>query len=127
MKGLLIKATNFTPRISFDTKNNIFEISGDSFGNETLSFYRPVITWMGKYLQQNNRPIEFNIHMNYLNSSAFKRLNEILCLLENYHTSTQISVKVSWISNQDNDETLDYGDDVKEYFESLPIQLKMAA
>jgi len=124
MKNLFIEASQFSPQVFFDTKNNQFEISGNSYDKD---FYKPVIQWLSQYLLQNNRALHFNISLEQLNSGAFKKLNELLSLLENYHTSTKTPVTVNWISDQDNDDTLEYGDDVKEYFENLPIEVKMAA
>lgn len=124
MKNLFIEASQFSPQVYFNTKNNQFEISGNSYDKD---FYAPVIQWLSNYLLQNNRPLNFTICLNQLSSGAFKKLNEVLGLLENYHTSTKTPVSVHWVSSQDNDETLEYGDDVKEYFERLPIEVKMAA
>ncbi|OJJ18524.1 hypothetical protein BKI52_23205 [marine bacterium AO1-C] len=124
MKNLFIEASQFSPQVYFNTKTNEFEISGNSYDKD---FYTPVIQWLSQYLLKNKRALRVNICLEQLNSGAFKKLNELLSLLENYHISTKTPVTVNWISNQDNDDTLEYGDDVKEYFEHLPIEVKMAA
>lgn len=124
MKNLFIEASQFSPQVFFNTKLNKFEISGTSYDKD---FYKPVIQWLSTYLLQNTRALQLNIYLEQLNSNAFKKLNELLSLLENYHISTQTPVTVNWVTNQDNDDTLEYGDDVKEYFEHLPIEVKMAA
>lgn len=127
MKSLFIEAGDYSPKISFNISNNVFEISGDSFGEDTLSFYTPVIEWLKRYLKHNNRFIEFNIRMNYLNTSSFKRFNEMLGMLEEYYISTKTLVKINWISHQDDDEIVDYGEDIKEFFEELPISIQLEA
>lgn len=123
MKSLFIEAGDYSPKVSFDTSSNVFEITGDSFGEDTLRFFNPIVDWLQRYLKQNNRFIEFNIQMNYLNTSSFKRFNEILAMLERYYMATKTLVKINWICNQDDDEIIDYGEDIKEFFENLPINI----
>jgi hypothetical protein len=125
MKNLFIAAGDYSPQVSFDTSSNVFEITGDSFGEDTLRFFNPIVEWLQKYLKQNNRFIEFNIQMNYLNTSSFKRFNEIMGMLEQYHVATKTLVKVNWICSQDDDEIIEYGEDIKEFFDHLPINIQI--
>lgn len=125
MESLFIKAGEYSPKVSFDIQTNLFRISGDSFGEDTLAFFEPVIAWLTDYLKSNTRPLELTIQMNYLNSSSFKRFNEILNLLERYHRSKQIPVQVIWVANPDDDDIVDYGEDIKDYFDSLPITIRL--
>ncbi|OJJ14274.1 hypothetical protein BKI52_43095 [marine bacterium AO1-C] len=127
MENLFIEAGDYSPKVDFNTSTNVFEIVGDSFGEDTFTFFEPIIKWLEAYLKKNTRPLELSIEMNYLNSSSFKRFNELLSLLENYHTNTQTPVKVIWVANPDDDDVVDYGEDIKDYFDELPIHIELKA
>jgi len=123
MDNLFIEASHFNPAIYFNTQENVFEISGDSYDKE---FYKPVLKWLSQYLRQNRRPLQCNFYLGQLHSGGLKGLNEVLCLLEDYNASTQIPININWVSSSDNDDTLDYGNDAKECFDHLAIQVSIA-
>ena len=125
MENLFIEAGDYSPKIDFNVSTNIFEIKGDSFGEDTFTFFEPIIKWLEAYLKENTRPLELIIEMNYLNSSSFKRFNELLNVLETYYTKTKNPLKITWIANPDDDDVLDYGEDIKDYFEELPIEIEL--
>ncbi len=127
MENLFIEAGDYSPHVDFNTSTNHFSIVGDSFGEDTFTFFEPIIKWLQNYLKENTRPLNLRIELNYLNSSSFKRFNELLSLLENYHRTTQIPVKVVWVANPDDDDVVDYGEDIKDYFDELPIDIELKA
>lgn len=123
MQSLLIEADEYSPKVSFNTEINLFEITGDSFGEDTYNFFKTITNWLKNYLTQNTKPIELNIQMNYMNSSSFKRLNEILGILEEHYVTFKTPIHVIWFAHPDNEETLEYGEDIVEFFDSLPITI----
>jgi len=71
MDDLKIKAEKYVPGLCFDSKNNIFDIKGDSYPENTTELYAPVFVWLKIYLGnlKKNREIIFNIELRYFNSS----------------------------------------------------------
>lgn len=127
MENLFIEAGDYSPFVNFNVSTNAFEIRGDSFGEDTYAFFEPIIQWLDSFLKENKNPIELTIEMNYLNSSSFKRFNELLSVLENYHKETQIPVQIIWVANPDDDDVVDYGEDIKDYFDELSIRIELKA
>ncbi len=126
MKSLFIEQSEYSPRVHFDTKTNIFEISGVSYSDDTISFFEPVLVWLHQYLQQNKKPIEINFRMNYFNTGTLKRFITIIKILEDYYKSSKVWTEINWFARQDDEDMRSYMDDFQEYFEIIPINLKFS-
>jgi hypothetical protein len=93
MEAITIEATIDTPGIVLDPKNNIFEISGKSYPEDTREFYGPVLEWMDRYVQSPNPETTFSFKLKYFNSSSYKPIFDILSKLETIKTG---NVNVQW-------------------------------
>jgi len=124
MNSLFIEQSEYSPRVHFDTKTNIFEISGVSYSDDTISFFEPVLVWLQQYLQHNQQPIELNFRMNYFNTATLKRFTTIIKILEDYYKTSKIWTEINWLVRQDDEDMRGYMEDFQEYFEIIPINLK---
>lgn len=124
MKSLVIEQSQYSPLIHFDAKTNVFEISGESYSDDSISFFEPVIEWLQLYLQKNKQPIELNFKMNYFNTGTSKRFVMIIKILEDYYKATNVWTEINWYSSPDDDDMLGYAEDFQEYFETIPINVK---
>lgn len=124
MKSLFIEQSEYSPRVHFDAKTNIFEISGVSYSDDTISFFEPVEHWIKQFLPQNKQPIELNFRMNYFNTGTLKRFITIIKLLEDYYKQSKVWTEINWYARQDDEDMRGYIDDFQEYFEIIPINLK---
>ena len=113
METLDIKATNDTPRVILDPKNDIFEISGRSLPEDVVSFYQPVLEWMEEYSFHPNKSTEFVFKYVYFNTATSKLVQDILLKLESLHTSNG-TVKVLWYYERDDEDMYDIGLEFKE-------------
>lgn len=104
MKPLIIEATEDSPKIDFNTSNNIFEIAGNSRPENPAKFYDYIVQWVenyGKHLSWKNRErsldkIILKVKLDYFNSTSAKHL---LILLEKFNsivTEYNIPVDISW-------------------------------
>ena len=82
METLRIASTKTTPEIVLDPNENLFFIKGESRPESVKDFFRPVFEWLDKYYEEikNDKTvkIEFNFYFEYINSSSFKYLLELM-------------------------------------------------
>ena len=121
MDILDIKATNDTPRVLFDSENDIFEISGRSLPEDVVTFYQPVIDWLDEYKNFPNEKTEFVFKYIYFNTATSKLVQDILFKLEQIYESGN-EVVVIWYYEQDDEDMMDLGEEFREYVE-VPFEL----
>lgn len=106
MKNIEIKGSHgvfFVPTINFNVESGVCEISGESYLEETLEFYEPLLQWIKEYTKQDNRPITFNFKLTYFNTSSSRCILDILYVLKEYQ-SRGGKVFVNWYyDGQDSD------------------------
>ena len=105
MKPLLIEATESSPKIDFNTFNNIFEISGFSRPENSGKFYEYIIQWVENYGKelawQTGSPLSparliLKVKLEYFNSTSAKY---ILLLLDKFNAIAKtkaMPVDVNW-------------------------------
>ncbi len=121
MDNLFIKATKHTPRIHFDSKKNLLEITGESYPENVTGFYSPVFAWIEQYLAlPEDRNVTVNIELVYFNSSSSKLLLDFLDMLEESATSGK-RITINWI--YDEEDSLEFGEELMEDFESIQFNL----
>lgn len=121
MKSLFIAEKYYTPQISFDVDNYLFEISGESFSEYSLEFYEPVLQWLEAYTRENQSAITFNFRVTYYNTSSSRRFYEIIKILDNYHKSRG-SVMVNWYCSSEDMDMIESGEDFQEDFD-IPFEV----
>ncbi len=119
MDNLKIKATKSSPEISFDYENNTLEITGKSYPANIEEFYTPVFFWLKKYLSQlESQKVTVNVELIYFNSSTSMVLMAFFENLEGAVNNGK-SISINWICEEDDDDTLEYGEEFQEDFEKL--------
>ena len=102
----------YYPIINFDYQTGIFDISGESYMEETYKFYEPVILWLQDYVTE-GKPITFNMKLVYFNTSSSRFILEILYTMKRYQDAGGV-VKVNWYYKNDDPDILTEIDDLKE-------------
>lgn len=119
MDNLKIKATKSSPEISFDYENNTLEITGKSYPANIEEFYTPVFSWLKEYLSQlESQKVTVNMELIYFNSSTSMVLMDFFENLEGAVNNGK-NLSVNWIYEEDDDDTLEYGEEFQEDFEKL--------
>ncbi len=59
MEVINIKGTYDTPTVILDVANNVFEIAGRSYPEDTAEFYIPILEWIGNYVKSPNKETTF--------------------------------------------------------------------
>jgi sulfatase maturation enzyme AslB (radical SAM superfamily) len=121
MENLHIEATKYTPEINLDAEKGLIQIKGKSYPENTFEFYKPVMDWLEEYFKnpKDNTTVEMEIV--YFNSSSSKQFFDLFDLLEENKDKTNLKVK--WIYDPENENALEAGEDFKEDFEDLDIEL----
>lgn len=124
MLKLDLAKTVDTPAVEFNPESGFFRIEGESYPENAMEFYRPVIECLGKFVASENRGLEVNLKMLYFNSSSSKCLLDIFDILEEYATTAKKPVKVNWYYQEDDEDIKESGEDFAEdlnlEFELIP-------
>lgn len=87
MKNLKIEGERgeyFIPAIDFNAETGYLSITGESYLEDTVEFYSPILAWIRQYSSETKLPINLNIHLTYFNTSSSRSLLDILELLKEY-------------------------------------------
>lgn len=131
MKPLVIEATENSPKIDFNTANNIFEIAGSSRPENPGKFYEYIIQWVenyGKHLSWKNREMSHDkiilkVKLDYFNSTSAKHL---LILLEKFNAIVAdygVPVDVSWYYDDMDISMQESGEEYKGLLPNLKFHL----
>lgn len=103
MEDIKIKGSHgvhFIPTVDFNAKTGVFEISGESYLEDTIKFYKPILDWLKEYTSIIRKPITFNFKLTYFNTNSSRSILDIMKILKKYE---QIGgkVNVNWYYNED--------------------------
>ncbi len=116
MEALKIEATVDTPGILFDPTNNLFEITGKSYPEDTKEFYHDVLKWMDAYAANPYPKTNFVFKLKYFNSSSYKPIFDILAKLETIR-SKKFDVKIDWYYKTGDSDMLEAGEEFADLFD----------
>ena len=123
MENLKIEATKSSPEINFNSETNILAITGESYPENTTQFYEKVFAWLDKYMESiEDEEVVVNIELIYFNSSSSKVLMDLFDNLDELSEEGK-KIVVNWIYDEDNDASLEYGEEFEEDIESLTFNL----
>lgn len=94
MEPIDIHQTSSTPQVSFKEAAKTMIIIGESYPENSFTFYAPVLAWLKQYLQQHDE-LTLDINVTYMNSSSTKCMLDMLDLLEEAYART-LKVAIVW-------------------------------
>ena len=119
MDNLYIEASDCTPAISFNYEQNVLDIRGTSYPENTSSFYVPIFSWLKHYFAQlEEGEIGVNIEIVYFNSGSSKVLLDFFDLLDGA-AFRGIDITINWMYEEDDIDMLEYGEEFFEDFRRL--------
>jgi hypothetical protein len=122
MENLTLEATNSTPEIQANYSNNTIEIRGKSYPENTFEFYQPLMDWVEAYFKTDQTKLKISFEIQYFNSSTSKVFYDLFDLLEESRTNGK-SIVVDWEFDPENVSAEEAGEDFKEDFEDMEINL----
>lgn len=103
MKDLQIAPTNNTPLIDFYTSGKLI-FAGSAYPENAKEFFDPIIDWI---VELDTEIVDFDLIVEYINTSAAKKLLELLQKLE---ANSKIKErKVNWFYQQWDEDGLETG------------------
>ena len=124
MPRLDLAKTTDTPAVEFNPDAGVFRIEGESYPENAMEFYRPVIECLSNFVTAGAKGLEVNLKMLYFNSSSSKCLLDIFDILEEYAAASEKQVKVNWYYQEDDEDIKESGEDFAEdlnlEFELIP-------
>ncbi len=121
MDPIKIEGTPKTPTVSFDAGTGVIEIKGRSIPENSIEFYKPLVTWLDDYAAAPKQATTVNIQLEYFNTSSSKCILDVFKKLEKVFNN-QNQVVINWYYEEDDEDMLDAGED---YQSILKIPFKM--
>ncbi|MEN9445175.1 MAG: hypothetical protein RIS47_2066 [Bacteroidota bacterium] len=109
MENLAIQGSTgeyFVPTVNFDANTGKCTISGESYLEDSVAFYEPLLGWLEAYMNTKKGPIEFEFKLTYFNTSSSKRIIDIFRLLKQYENQNG-KVVVNWYYEDDDTDILE--------------------
>lgn len=122
MKNLQIRKTKYTLEVDFDVNNGNLKMSGSSYPENALEFFKPIFDILERYIAEYKKKLIVELDIDYLNTSSTKCILDIFEILEDYYTSGG-SVQVKWFYREGDEDILETGKELAEDYD-LPIQFK---
>ena len=121
MDDLLIKRYTSSPTVYFNEQTGELTLDGEYYQEYDVAFFKPIYDWLDGYLKKKGRIITINLKLSHLNSSARRRIDQILDRLQGYHKARNGRVTVKWfyVDADMKEEGLDLADN----FKHLPIHV----
>ena len=95
MENLIIPKTKQTPQIEFNTAENYLRIIGESYPENAMEVFQPLIDHLELFFGQDKRHLQVELRVEYQNTSSSKMMYEVINRLSNYHVAGH-NVKLAW-------------------------------
>lgn len=118
---LKIEPTHKTPKVYFEPAENVFELSGRSIPEDSVSFYKPLLDWLDDYAKSPNPKTPFKFELEYFNTSSSKNILEMLKKLEGIYQGGN-EVTIYWYYDEDDEDMEETGEDYKALL-TVPLEL----
>lgn len=113
MEALRIEATRRTPQVDFDFTTGVLKLAGESYPDDSASFFGPLLAALRDWLAASDTPVRFDIELVYFNSSSAKALMNMFQALEAAAADGR-SVAVVWRCDEDDDAMREFAEDFSE-------------
>lgn len=124
MEDIKIKGSHdifFVPSVHFDGETGVCEISGESYLEETVEFYAPLISWLKEYIKTKAAPITMNIKLTYFNTSSSRCILDMLNVLKEYEEDGG-KVEINWYYDKDD---IDMEEEVEDYILDTDLKINL--
>lgn len=110
------------PKVTFLPEEGQMEIQGESYPENSVEFYEPLIVWLnGYFAEYTKRDIQFNFRLHYFNTSSSKAIMDIMDLLDS-HYQKGWDITINWFHEEDDEDIQESGE---EFSEGLKVPFKI--
>jgi hypothetical protein len=122
MNNVLIEGTKSTPHVSLDAQKREILFRGESYPEDSLSFYQPLIDWIEELFgQPSGGPVTVTIELHYFNSMSNKILMDLFDFLEENAETNKVII--NWRYHVENPMGLEYGEEFHEELDAVQFNL----
>lgn len=121
MKYIKLKASENTPYVKVDPEAGVVEIRGNSFPENGLEFYRPIIDMVEELYLKSSKPISINLAFGYFNTLSSKCFIDLFKMLKKSENLGR-KATINWSYEKDSDEMRETGED---YANLLDMQFNL--
>jgi hypothetical protein len=108
MHSILIERTTDTPSVILDPQQQLLELAGNSYPENTAEFYQPIYDWLHQYFAEGGKLLKAVLKLNYFNTSSAKCILNVLNILQQYHSQGK-RIQVEWFYDEDDEDMLETG------------------
>jgi hypothetical protein len=124
MDDLIIKGSHkdyFIPSVNFNSQTGICELSGESFLEDTVEFYNPLIKWLKDFTGNVKKPLAFIIKLTYFNTSTSRCILDMLNVLKDYEEQGG-EVVINWHFDEND---VDMEEDIEDYMIDTGLDINL--
>jgi hypothetical protein len=99
----MIAATKYSPLISFTPAEQYLRIEGESWPENAMETYSPLIHKLKEYFSEPQQNLRIELLFEGLNTSSQKMMLEIFSQLQEYHAVGH-QIELTWYYPQDDEE-----------------------
>lgn len=125
MESLIIEPTYCTPNVFFNNSTGVLSISGCSYSEDAVEFYKPLFAWINDYKTAPQKNTEVKVYFKYFNTASAKCVYEIMSRLSGIQ-ATGNEVKINWFYASDDEDIkqagIDFSEILKAPFEIIAIE-----
>ncbi len=122
MEDIIIQETERTPEVKLLISEGLFSIQGESFPEDVAAFYGQVISAIDKLVGKLDKKMRVVVALIYTNSSSIKALYRIFEGLDAIRQSGG-DLDVIWSFQEDDDIMEELGEDFRDRFPDLGMQI----
>lgn len=115
-----IEKSEDNPSVTFDSYYSILRIEGRSLMEDPYTFYKDLIDWMKKYVEDLSTALTIEINLEYFNSSSGRYLLELL--LEADKRASLFNVV--WLAEENDEVMIEKGTEFK-YILQMPFKIRL--
>jgi hypothetical protein len=121
MANLYLAPTPVTPEVRLNPTQGILSIRGESYPENVLAFYSPVLQSVQSALDEAGlRALKVEMHITYYNSASAKAIHRLFQML-NKAAEKGCAIKLLWHYDEEDDMARDLGNDIHEDFPSIDV------
>lgn len=120
-EAINLQASASTPAVSFDPQTGVLDIRGESFPENAVAFYAPILETIQHYTNAGAKTLTLQIALTYLNTSSIKSLMDLIDIAEDARQSG-CDARVEWYYDEDDDRSLELAEEFQEDI-SLPFRI----
>lgn len=113
MQDLIVAGTDSIPSIHASWATGCLEMKGDSYPENAFELFQPLIDWIATFLKSENRPLQIQLQLLYLNTSSIRAMMDMFDHLEEAHRSGK-PVGVTWLYEHENERVAELAEEFRE-------------